>query len=63
MGQYINLHEVYLKLKNSKLVRPNAEELSKIEDKDEVGFLLCIYDYFLDLKQKELIEREYHDGR
>ena len=52
----INLHEIYTKLKNTNFVRPSAATIAMMQDKDEAGFLLCVCDYFLNLKQRKEIE-------
>ena len=54
--QCINLHDVYVELKNKDFARPDAQTIAMMKDKDEVGFMLCICDYFLNLKQREEIE-------
>ncbi|MDO4842600.1 MAG: helix-turn-helix domain-containing protein [Phoenicibacter congonensis] len=53
----IDLHDVYLRLKDGKFSRPCPQTLAMMDDKDEVGFVLCVCDYFLDLKQRELIAK------
>ncbi len=52
----INLHDVYMKLKDGNFTRPSASTMALIKDKDEVGFLLCVCDYFLNVKQRKEIE-------
>lgn len=53
----IDLHDVYLRLKDGKFARPSAQSLAMMNDKDEVGFVLCVCDYFLELRQREEIEQ------
>ena len=52
----INLHEAYIALKDGNFARPSASTIVMIKDKDEAGFILCVCDYFLNLKQREEIE-------
>ena len=52
----INLHDVYMELKNGDYSRPSASTIAMMKDKNEAGFYLCVYDYFLNLKQREEIE-------
>ena len=52
----INLHDVYLEFINGNYARPSASTIAMMEDKNEAGFYLCVYDYFLNLKQREEIE-------
>ena len=53
------LHELYTELKNGDFTRPSASALAMM-DQDEAGFLLCVCDYFLALKQrKEIAEGVY----
>ena len=52
----INLHEVYSELKDGNFARPSASTIAMMKDKNEAGFVLCVCDYFLNLKQREEIE-------
>ena len=52
----VNLHNVYMELKSGNYSRPSASTLSMMKDKEEIGFVLCVYDYFLNIKQREEIE-------
>ena len=54
--QSINLHDVYVELRSKNFTRPDAQTIAMMNDKDEVGFMLCVCDYFLNLKQREEIE-------
>ena len=54
--QCISLHDVYVELRNKNFTRPDAKTIAMMKDKDEVGFVLCVCDYFLNLKQREEIE-------
>ncbi len=55
-SECINLHDVYVELRDGNFARPSASTISVMKDKDEVGFLLSVCDYFLNLKQREEIE-------
>ena len=52
----VNLHNVYMELKSGNYSRPSASTLAMMKDKEEIGFILCVYDYFLNIKQREEIE-------
>ena len=52
----IDLHDVYMELKSGNYARPSASTIAMIEDKNEAGFIICVYDYFLNIKQREEIE-------
>lgn len=52
----LDLHDVYVALKHGNFARPSATTIAMMQDKNEAGFLLCVCDYFLNLKQREEIE-------
>ena len=54
---FVDLHELYINLKKGNFVRPSALTIAEMEDKNEAGFMLCVCDYFLNIKQREEIEK------
>ena len=51
----IDLHDLYVELKDGNFARPSASTLAMMQDKEEAGFVLCVCDYFLGLRQREEI--------
>ena len=52
----LDLHNLYMQLKDGNFYRPSAAKLTAMEDEKEAGFVLAVCDYFLQCKQAEEIK-------